>query len=86
MRTLLPLIASVLLAVTWPAAVQAAGLQPFVATYDAWYEGRQAGAATMRLQPRGAQWQIDLGIRGNRVLVQIERKNAGQAKIGRAHV
>jgi len=78
MRALLPLIAAVLLTVAWPSAARAAGLEPFVATYDAWYEGKQAGAATMRLQPHGSQWQVDLGIRGNRGLAGILALNLDQ--------
>ena len=78
MRALLPLIASVLLAAAWPTATRAAGLVPFVASYDAWYEGRQAGVATMRLQQQGAQWQVDLGIRGSRGFAGILGLNLDQ--------
>lgn len=78
MRALLPLLLTSLLLALWPASSRAAGLEPFVATYDAWYQGRQAGTATMRLQPEGAQWRIDLGIRGNRGFAGILGLNLEQ--------
>ncbi|MFP3813243.1 hypothetical protein, partial [Bacillus sp. SIMBA_005] len=41
-----------------PLVGQAAALQPFVATYDAWYEGKHAGEATMQLvQRENAGWR-----------------------------
>jgi len=78
MRTLLCLFATALLIVTWPSATRAAELEPFVATYDAWYEGKQAGTATMRLQPQGSQWKVDLAIRGNRGFAGILGLNLEQ--------
>ena len=78
MRALLSLFATALLIVAWPTAARGAGLEPFVATYDAWYQGKQAGTATMRLQPQGAQWQVDLGIRGNRGFAGILGLNLEQ--------
>ncbi|KLI97560.1 hypothetical protein WQ56_16830 [Luteimonas sp. FCS-9] len=64
--------------IAWVPAGRAATLQPFVATYEAWYQGRHAGAATMRLQPEGARWRIDLGIRGNRGFAGILGLNVEQ--------
>ena len=78
MRPFLPLLAAALLTLVWPVAGRAAELEPFVATYDAWYQGKQAGTATMRLQPQGAQWQVDLGIRGNRGFAGILGLNLEQ--------
>lgn len=78
MRLLLPLLIAALLTVAWPIAGRAAELEPFVATYDAWYEGKQAGTATMRLQLQGTQWQVDLGIRGNRGFAGILGLNLEQ--------
>ncbi|PBJ82631.1 hypothetical protein CMZ84_10815 [Lysobacteraceae bacterium NML93-0399] len=75
---LLTLIAVLLVPAAWQAPARAAELEPFVATYDAWYEGKQAGTATMRLQPQGAQWQVDLGIRGNRGFAGILGLNIEQ--------
>lgn len=57
----------------------AAELRPFVATYEAWYEGKAAGTATMRLQPQGAQWDIALDIRGNRGFAGILGLNIDQS-------
>ncbi|UNK43297.1 DUF3108 domain-containing protein [Luteimonas sp. S4-F44] len=76
MRPLLALVAGLLIA--WMPVGRAAPLQPFVATYEAWYQGRQAGTATMRLQPDGPNWQIDLGIRGNRGFAGILGLNVEQ--------
>lgn len=78
MRPLLTLLLTFLLMALWPSASRAAGLEPFIATYDAWYEGKQAGIATMQLQPKGAQWQIDLAIRGNRGFAGILGLNIEQ--------
>lgn len=78
MRMLASLITALVLAAAWPASARAAGLEPFVATYDAWYEGKPAGAATMRLQPQGSQWQVDLAIRGNRGFAGILGLNLEQ--------
>jgi Protein of unknown function (DUF3108) len=78
MRPFLPLLAAALLTLVWPVAGRAAELEPFVATYDAWYQGKQAGTATMRLQPQGTQWQVDLGIRGNRGFAGILGLNLEQ--------
>lgn len=78
MRTFISLLLTALLATAWPAVGRTADLEPFVATYDAWYEGRQAGTATMRLQPQGQQWQVDLAIRGNRGFAGILGLNLEQ--------
>jgi len=45
----------------------AAALAPFVAKYDAYYDGSAAGVATMQVvrQP-GQRWQIDLNLTGSR--------------------
>ena len=58
--------------------VDAAELRPFVATYDAWYQGKAAGAATMRLTSQGAQWDVELDIRGNRGFAGILGLNLTQ--------
>lgn len=71
------LLLAALLIIAAPSA--AAGLRPFVATYEAWYEGRHAGAATMRLEPHGAQWDVALDIRGNRGFAGILGLNIAQS-------
>jgi len=68
-----------LLIVACPAA--AAELRPFVATYEAWYQGKAAGAATMQLQPQGTQWEVGLDIRGNRGFAGILGLNLTQSTV-----
>ena len=58
--------------------VGATELRPFVATYDAWYQGKSAGTATMRLAPQGNRWDIGLDIRGNRGFAGILGLNLSQ--------
>jgi hypothetical protein len=82
MQRILSIAASTLLAATSPPA---AALEPFVASYEAWYEGRQAGAATMQVVRRGdpalEQWRVDLGIRGNRGFAGIVGLNLEQSTV-----
>lgn len=57
-------------------------LEPFVATYSAYNEGDLAGAATMQLVHNdGAQWRIDLGIRGDRGFLGILGLNIQQSTV-----
>ena len=58
-----------------------APLAPFVATYDAWNEGRPAGTASMRLAREGAQWRIDLDITGTRGLARWVRLDIDQGTV-----
>lgn len=67
-----------------PAAESAeapAPLAPFVATYDAWNEGRPAGTASMRLVREGAHWRIDLDITGTRGLARWVRLDIDQGTV-----
>ncbi|NYZ63655.1 DUF3108 domain-containing protein [Luteimonas deserti] len=64
------------LALAPPAA--AVELRPFVATYEAWYQGKAAGSATMRLEPRASQWNVSLDIRGERGFAGIVGLNLSQ--------
>ena len=42
-------------------------LEPFVATYQAFYKGKEAGDATMRVvRGEGTQWRVDMGVHGKR--------------------
>lgn len=42
-------------------------LEPFVATYQAFYRGKEAGDATMQVSHgEGSQWRIDMSVRGRR--------------------
>ena len=56
-----------------PTPASGSALQPFLATYEAWYGGKPAGNATMEVvrDDAAARWRIDLGIRGNRGLAGI---------------
>ena len=57
-------------------------LEPFVATYDAWYRGRQAGDATMQVvRAEGERWRVDLAIRGERGLAGLARLNIQQSTV-----
>ena len=72
------------LACAWPAtaAHAAATLQPFTASYEAWYGGKPAGTATMRVSHDGdARWRVDLGIRGNRGVAGVVGLNAEQSTV-----
>ena len=64
-------------------ATGARALQPFVASYEAWYEGKPAGTATMRLvrDDQASRWRVDLGIRGNRGLAGIVGLNLEQSTV-----
>ena len=85
MRLVLSLLlsGSAALACAWPAASQAAtALQPFSASYEAWYGGKPAGTATMRVSHDGvARWRVDLGIRGNRGVAGVVGLNAEQSTV-----
>jgi hypothetical protein len=75
---LLPL---ALLVSAWLPAASADALEPFVATYQAYNEGKLAGNATMRLVHTGPQWRVDLGIRGNRGFAGILALNIEQSTV-----
>lgn len=58
---------------------QAATLEPFVATYEAWYDGRRAGTATLRVAREEAPyWSIDMDVRADRGVAGIVRLNLHQ--------
>ena len=70
------------LGASWAGASRAAELQPFVASYDAWYAGKPAGTATMRVSHDGvARWRVDLGIRGNRGFAGVVGLNLEQSTV-----
>ena len=58
-------------------------LEPFVASYEAWYGGKAAGTATMRLSrdDAAARWRIDLGIRGERGFAGVMGLNLEQSTV-----
>ncbi|TKS53441.1 DUF3108 domain-containing protein [Luteimonas yindakuii] len=59
---------------------RAAELAPFLASYEAWYQGRHAGDATMRVeQAGGGRWEVSLGIRGRHGFAGLARVNIEQS-------
>lgn len=64
------------------ASLPALALEPFVATYQAYNEGKLAGAAKMQVvQTEGARWRIDLGIRGTRGFARLAGLNIEQSTV-----
>lgn len=64
------------------AALPALALQPFVASYQAYNEGRRAGTATLQvLHNRDEQWRVDLGIRGNRGIAGLVGLDVEQSTV-----
>lgn len=63
-------------------ALPALALEPFVASYQAYNEGKLAGTATMQvLHDRGERWRVDLGIRGNRGFAGLVGLNVEQSTV-----
>jgi hypothetical protein len=61
---------------------QATDLQPFVASYEAFHNGKAAGTASMRVVRRDdAQWRVDLAIHGNRGFAGIVGLNIEQSTV-----
>jgi len=57
------------------------GLQPFVATYQVFHDGRELGQATLQLvHVDGARWRIDLVMRGSG-LVRLTGLNLQQSTV-----
>lgn len=57
-------------------------LEPFLASYEAQYHGKPAGSATMQvIHAQGAQWRVDLGIKGHRGLVGVLGLNLQQSTV-----
>lgn len=64
------------------ASVPACALEPFMATYQAYNEGKLAGSATMKVsQHDNARWQVDLGIKGTRGFARIAGLNIEQSTV-----
>ena len=65
------------------AAQPAHALQPFLASYEAWYDGKPAGTATMRLvrDDAAARWRVDLTIRGDRGFAGVMGLNLEQGTV-----
>lgn len=63
-------------------SLPALALEPFVATYQAYNEGKLAGAAKMQVvQTEDARWRVDLGIRGTRGFAWLAGLNIEQSTV-----
>ena len=59
-------------------------LQPFVATYQAFYKGKEAGDATLQVSHTdGAQWQVDMAVRGRKGFASVLGLNLEQSTVFR---
>lgn len=56
-------------------------LRPFVASYEAWNQGKLAGAASMELAREDRHWRIDLDITGKRGLARWIRLDIDQGTV-----
>ncbi|MFC7521973.1 DUF3108 domain-containing protein [Xanthomonas populi] len=75
-----PASAAVLPASSWTPPT----LAPFVATYQAFYHGKEAGDATMQVSHgEGSQWRIDMSVRGRKGFVSILGLNLEQSTVFR---
>jgi len=64
------------------ASAPAVALEPFVATYQAYNEGRLAGAAKMQVVRTDAtRWRVDLGIRGTKGFARLAGLNIEQSTV-----
>ncbi len=73
---------ALLLGMLASAYLPAFALEPFVASYQAFNEGKLAGKATMQVvQNPDARWRIDLGIRGTRGFAGLAGLNIEQSTI-----
>jgi hypothetical protein len=63
-------------------AAPAGALEPFVASYQAYNEGKLAGSASMKVVPKtGSQWQIDLNVKGTRGFARLAGLNIEQSTV-----
>ena len=73
---------AVLLGILAFASLPAHALEPFVATYQAYYKGKLAGNAKMQVvQASADNWRVDLGIRGNRGFAGLVGLNIEQSTV-----
>lgn len=71
-------------AATSPATQRA--LEPFLATYQAYYRGKPAGSATMLLVRQDPpHWRIDLDLRAERGVASLARLNIHQSTVFDVH-
>ncbi len=77
-----PLSRTLLCAALASTSLSALALEPFVATYQAYNEGKLAGNAKMQVVPTdGARWRVDLGIRGTRGFARLAGLNIEQSTL-----
>ncbi|MEA5123548.1 DUF3108 domain-containing protein [Xanthomonas floridensis] len=75
-----PMSAATLPASTWTPPP----LEPFVATYQAFYRGKEAGDATMQVSHGdGSQWRIDMSVRGRKGFASMLGLNLEQSTVFR---
>lgn len=68
----------VLPAIEWDAPA----LEPFAATYQAFYKGKEAGDATMRVtHVDGPQWRVDMAVRGRKGFASVLGLNIEQSTV-----
>ncbi len=73
---------AVLLGALALASLPAFALEPFVATYQAYNEGKLAGSATMQVvHNEGNRWRVDLGIKGTRGFARLAGLNIEQSTV-----
>jgi len=77
--TTAPLLCCVLASFSAPASA----LEPFVANYQIFNEGKPLGEATMQVVPDGnpSHWRIDLNMRGTKGLMGLAGANAQQSTV-----
>lgn len=57
-------------------------LEPFVATYQAFYKGKEAGDATMRVtQGQDSQWRVDMAVHGRKGFAGVLGLNLEQSTV-----
>ena len=57
-------------------------LEPFVATYQAFYKGKEAGDATMKvLHNEGTQWRVDMAVHARKGFVGVLGLNLEQSTV-----
>ena len=57
-------------------------LEPFVATYQAFYKGKEAGDATMRVvHGEDGRWRVDMAVRGKRGFAGVLGLNLEQSTV-----
>lgn len=61
-------------------------LEPFTATYQAFYKGKEAGDATMRVtHAGGTQWRVDMQVVGRRGFASVLGLNLEQSTVFENH-